>query len=122
MRPQRLQFTFTDPDDVAAYGAGPWVWDEPALARLRGREQIDLEELVDMPLIKVMRGLREEKTLHQMAAMWLTLHRAGQTVAWADFNPITLAVEWGVAPEVPLDSGAATPDSSSEPSTESATS
>lgn len=125
MRLLRLQFRFTDEADVAAYGDGWHLWDELALARLRGRELIALEELVDRELILIMQDLRKEKTLAKMAAMWLTLHREGHSVAWADFDPAVNTVDWEEAPEVPLDSGAEgtpAPNSSPEPSTESATS
>lgn len=123
MRLLRLQFQFVDPDDVAVHGDGWHLVDEPAIARLRGRELIALEELIDQPIIQVMRGFREEKTLPTMRLMWVALHRAGSPVEWPDFNPAVNTVRWEEAPEVPLDSGAeATPEpnSSAEPSTESA--
>lgn len=127
MRLLTLRFRFKDPDDIAAYGDDWHLWDEPALSRLRGREMIALEEAVDHPLIAIINDLREEETpaLATMRAMWITLHRAGHTVAWPDFNPAVLQVDWEGVPEVPLGSGAEAttePNSSPEPSTGSATS
>jgi hypothetical protein len=125
-----LRFRFKDAEDVAAYGDGWHAWDEPAVTRLRGRELIALEELVDGKLVDIIRGLREEKTLATMQAMWIGLHREGQAVAWEDFNPVVIGPDgpdWEKVPEpeAPLDPGAAAlpePSSSAKPTTESATS
>lgn len=122
-----LRFRFTDEADVAAYGDDWWVWDEADLARIRGRELIALEEQIDLQLFEVRRQIREGKTLATMAAMWIVLHRAGNPVAWADFNPAVSLATWEVAPEVPLVSGEdPAPESGSSttppPSPESATS
>lgn len=122
-----LRFRFRDPEDVAAYGDGWHVWDEPAVVRLRGRELIELEELVDGKLVDIIRGLREEKTLATMQAMWIALHREGHPVAWDDFNPVVIGPDWEKVPEpeAPLDLGAAAmpePNSSAKPTAASATS
>lgn len=124
-----LRFRFLDGDDVAAYGDGWHAWDEPALARLRGRELIELEEVVGRPLVGIINGLRDpddpHHTLASMQAMWIAVHREGHQVAWADFNPAVYRAEWEEVPQVPLGSGAAAttePNSSPEPSTGSATS
>lgn len=102
-----LRFRFTEEQDVAAYGDGWWVWDEKELARLRGRELIALEELIDMPLFEVRRLMRIGSTLGTMAAMWVALHRAGHPGlgTWADFNPAPSLATWEAVPEVPLVSG-----------------
>lgn len=122
-----LRFRFLDEQDVAAYGDRWWVWDEDDLARIRGRELIALEEVIDMPLLKVRREIRESNTLATMAAMWVAMHRAGHPVAWADFNPAVQLATWEAVPETPLVSGedpAPASDSSTipAPSPESATS
>jgi hypothetical protein len=124
-----LRFRFTEEQDVAAYGDSWWVWDEKELARLRGRELIALEELIDMPLFEVRRLMRIGSTLGTMAAMWVALHRAGHPGlgTWADFNPAASLTTWEAVPEVPLVSGEApAPGSGSStappPSPESVTS
>lgn len=122
------QFRFIDPEDVEAYGDGWHIWDEQALLRLRGREQIALEDAVDIPLRVLIEMLRTESTLAYMAAMWIVLHREGHKVKWADFNPAVHLAEWEAVPKPdPLgeESGEdPAPDSASstEPDPESATS
>lgn len=121
-----MRWRFTDEDDVAAYGDRWWPWDEPALTRLRGRDQIALEELVGMPLPHVIDGFHNDRTLCKMAAMWISMHQEGHPVRWdKDFNPFVLTTDWEEVPAVPLGSGEdPTPDSDSspQPTTESATS
>lgn len=121
-----LRFRFTDEQDIAQYGDRWWVWDEASLTRLRGRDLIALEDELDMPLLRLRQLRQMGSTLGAMAAMWVAMHRAGTKVGpWADFNPLVNLVVWEVVPEVPLESGgdpAPAPDSSTAPSTESASS
>lgn len=126
------RFRFTDPEDVEAYGDRWWTWDEAAVARLRGRELIALEEAVGLPMIAVFAGTSRNATAEKLAAMWIALHLAGHDVAFGAFNPMVLMARWEQIPEEvapdPLDGGSGegqpTPDSSSSPKppTESATS
>lgn len=126
------QFRFTEAEDVAAYGDQWWTWDEAAVARLRGRQLIALEEAVGMTLVDVFGGVHRDATAEKMAAMWIALHLAGHKVAFDDFNPAVMLATWELVPEEPApgpldgDSGGAppTPDSGSspEPTAESATS
>jgi hypothetical protein len=120
-----LRFRFTDEQDVAAYGDGWWVWDEANLTRLRGRELVALEDLLDMPLLRLRQLRQMGSTLGAMAAMWVSMHLAGTKVAWADFNPMVNMAVWEVVPEAPLESGgdpAQASGSSTTPTAESATS
>jgi len=122
-----MRWKFADPDDVAQYGDGWWTWDERGLARMRGRELIALEAAVDMAVPAIIRGLREDDTAANLAAMWISMHLAGHDVDWPSFNPMVLTAEWELAPDVPLESGGdPTPDSGSSeatpPSSEFATS
>lgn len=121
-----LRFRFTDADDVAAYGDDWRVWDEQELAGLRGKDLAALEEAVDLPLPAVMRGLRAEKAVPTMAAMWIVLHRAGHPATWDGFNPVVNAANWEAVPlgESPASGEGPTPDlpSSPAPSAESAAS
>lgn len=110
-----LRFRFRDPDDIAAYGDGWFVWDEIAVLGLKGRELIALEETVG-PVLAVLRGRhqKDQSTLATMAAMWIAMTRAGRKVAWDDFNPVVFATQWEVAPPDPLAGGGApVPDSDS---------
>lgn len=121
------RFRITEPEDVAKYGGDWWVWDEVALMRLPGRDMIALEEAVNMRLVAVIQGLRDDGTAAKLAAMWIAMHRGGHKAAWLEFNPMVHLAEWEDVPSEPdpLDSGEApTPGESSspEPSTESATS
>lgn len=122
------RFRFTDPEDVAAYGDGWWVWDWEDLARIRGRELIELEEQIDMPLVVVRRDMPTGSTMATMAAMWIAIGRAGGPAgAWDSFNPAVNLATWERVPEVPLESGGdqeSDSDSSTTPapSPESATS
>lgn len=111
-----LRFRFADADHPT-FGDRWWVWDIQELAGLRGRDLIDLEEAVDMPLAVIVDGLRVEKTLPTMAAMWIAVHRAGHPVAWNEFNPVVHGAHWEA---VPLDPSPGpgedpTPDSPSSP-------
>lgn len=125
-----MRFRFTDPDDVAAFGDGWWVWDERAVTRLRARELIVLEETIGMSLVLAINLAREDSAAGDLAVTWIAVHLAGHPVKWADYNPAVLAVDWERVPEEPapdpLDSGAAPPTeaspSSAEPAAESATS
>ncbi len=124
-----LRFRFQDPDDVAAYGDSWWVWDEAAVARLRVREQIALEETVGMPLRMAIELFHEDMARGGLVVMWVALHLAGHEVKWDHFNPIWLATDWQRVPKEatpPLDSGEETPTpdspSSTGPSPESASS
>ena len=121
-----LRFRFVDEQDIAAYGDGWWVWDEEALAGLRGRDLIALEETVDMALPVILRGVHDDKALAKLAAMWIVLHRAGHPAKWDDFNPVVYGVRWEAFPlDETADSGdAPTPASTSspEPTAESASS
>jgi len=111
------RFRYRDPDDVAAHGDRWWVWDEAAVLGLKGRELVAIEEVVGS-VIRVLRGIRADSTLATMAAMWITMHRAGHTVDWDTFDPIVFATEWEQAPPDPLDGGeapAADSDSSTVP-------
>lgn len=117
----RLRFRFGDDTDVGQFGDGWFEWDEPALAQLRMREQIALEEVVGMPLLDIIGGLRKSGILATAAAMWIALHRAGRKVAWDDFNPVVLAAEWEGAPADPLDP-TVSPDSGGDPAPDSGSS
>jgi hypothetical protein len=100
------KFRFVDEADVAKYGGGWWVWNEIELTRLPARDIIALEEAVDMPLVSVIRSVRQGTTSGVLAAMWIAMHRGGHDAAWADFNPAALLAEWReVSYEAPLDSG-----------------
>lgn len=126
------RFRFVEAEDVEAYGDRWWTWDEAAIARLRGRELIALEEAVGMPMIDVFAGTSRNATAEKLAAMWIALHLAGQDIAFGEFNPMVLQARWEQIPEEaapsPLDAGSGegqpTPDSGSlaEPATASATS
>lgn len=122
-----MRWRFRAEQDVATYGDGWAVWDEQTLARIPARELMVLEEAVNMSFAAIIRGVHLESTMATLAAMWISLHRAGSTVAWEDFNPAVHLADWEVVPAAPLGSGEdPTPDSPSSepspPSEESATS
>lgn len=113
LRPFR--FKFNDSADIATHGDGWWVYDEEAITALPARRLIEIEQTTGMPLIQMMQGVRSNDTAATLAAMWVALGLAGRTVAWDDFNPLVLRVEWEQDPG-PLDSGEApVPDSGSSP-------
>lgn len=128
-----MRFRFLDAEDQAAYGDGWWIWDEAAVARLRGRALIAIEDAIDLPVRAVIGLGHADYTIGNMATMWIALHLAGHEVGWTEFNPIPLATEWELAPKEPapgpLDDGGSgggqpteASGSSIEPTTESATS
>jgi hypothetical protein len=92
-----LEFRFTDPQDVATYGDGWYVYDEAAFLRLRARDLIEIEGTLGMSLVAVMNGMRASTTLGDTAAAWLALRAAGKTKVagdFDDFNPVTNLIEW----------------------------
>lgn len=124
LRPARWKFTAAD--DVAAYGDRWWTFDAPALIRLKARELMKIEETIGMPIVTMLRKVREETTVGTFAALWVSMHMAGHEVAWDEFDPTVFLTVWEAVPdEAPLDSGAdpeTDESSSTEPPTESATS
>lgn len=120
------RWRFTDVDDIAAYGDRWWIWNPAAVSRLPARQLIEIEEAIGIPWLAVLEQQQGRTTLGALAALWISMHQAGTTVAWDEFSPLVFTTEWEEVPaEPPLDSGAApTPDSSSSPApaTESATS
>lgn len=121
------RWKFDAAEDVAAYGDRWWTWDEPALARLRARQLIEIEETIGMRVVDVIEKVHDKETVGLLAALWISMHLDGHTVAWGDFDPFVFATVWGAVPdEGPLDSGEDQPTpespSSPEPETASATS
>lgn len=115
-----FRFRFQDPQDIESYGDAWWTWDEEEIVSLRGRDLILLEETVGLPIVAVLRGARRDETLPKMAAMWIAMHRAGNTVTWAQFDPAVHLTAWEAAPSGPLDSGedpASDGSSSNDPAT-----
>jgi len=92
-----LEFRFTDPEDVAAYGGDWYLYDEAMFLRLRARDLIAIEGMLGTSLVAVMNGMRASTTLGDTAATWLGLRAAGKTVTagdFDDFNPVTNLIEW----------------------------
>lgn len=115
------RFRFTDEADVEAYGDGWYVWDEAAVTGLRSRKLIELEEATEIPVERLLAGLRTGSTLARMAAMWISLHLAGHEVAFADFDPAALTTRWEDVPVGPLGGSGEdpAPDSASSPGPDS---
>lgn len=91
----RIQFTFTDPEDVKAYGAGPYLYDEYALVAMPARALADLEQAIDgTPIPEVMNGTRMSRSLADLQATWIALHLAGEGIAYDDYNPHTISIVW----------------------------
>lgn len=97
----RLQFTFTHPDDVDAYGAGPHLYDEHVIAGMSARDLADLEDQIGEPVVSVLNGLRDSRPLSDLLATWWALHQAGLSVDLDKYNPHTMMIEWEPAPAEP---------------------
>lgn len=106
----RMEFRFTDPEDIAKYGDGWWVYDESHWLRLRARDLIDLEAKMGISLASMMNGFRASSTLGDTAAAWLGLYRENSKMAgeFDEFNPVTNLIEWRIQEKVPAAPAATT--------------
>jgi len=120
------RWRFTAKADVEAYGDRWWTFDPVALVQLGGRRLIEIEDTIGMPIVVMLEKLDERATIGQFAALWVSMHLAGHTVAWDEFDVAVFTTVWEAVPaETPLDSGEVLEmdaSSSPEPATESATS
>jgi hypothetical protein len=115
-----VEFRFTDPADVAAYGDQWYRYAEGDLVRKSARELIELEGMLGMPILDVMNGMRASTILGDTACAWLGVRAVDEKLAGSfdDFNPIALLIEW--RPEDPGKAKAgtaeeATPDAPATP-------
>lgn len=94
----RMEFRFTDPDDIARYGSGWLIYDESHWLRLRARDLIDLEAKMGMSLASLMNGFRASSTLGDTAAAWLGVYQKSPKLAgeFDEFNPLTNLIEWRI--------------------------
>lgn len=119
------RWKFTAKADVEAYGDRWWTFDPVALVQLGGRKLIEIEDTIGMPIIVMLEKLDERATIGQFTALWVSMHLAGHTVAYDEFDVAVFTTVWEAVPAAPLDSGeapAADENSLAEPATESATS
>lgn len=97
----RLGFTFTDDDDVKAYGAGPHIYDEYRIVAMDARALVEIENMIGMPVAIMMNSVRASSAIGDMAGTWVALHLAGHPdlPAYPEYNPHTLLIEWSAPPE-----------------------
>lgn len=89
-------FRFTDEEDQGKYGDRWYCYDESALMRSRGRELVELENELGMPLVAAMNGFRASTTLGDLAVTWIGIRsvdsaRAGE---FDEYNPLVHMIEW----------------------------
>lgn len=103
-----LQVRFTEDADVAEYGSDWFTYNELMLVTTPAGDLMRLEAELGVPLVDVMRGVRESSILGDTAAAWIALRQAGVDVAWDSFRPIIMLAQWRKAPpaEDPKDPGA----------------
>lgn len=117
----RIQFTFTDPADVKAYGSEPYLYDEYALIAMPARALADLEELIGgTPIPEVMNGVRASRSLADLQATWIAMQltpgRPDPMPSFDDYNPHTMAIAWEApSPELLGKALAASTPEASEP-------
>lgn len=95
----RIQFTFTEPEDVKAYGSEPYLYDEYALVAMPARTLANLEDLIGgTPIPEVMNGVRANSSFADLQATWLAMHltagRPDPMPAFDEYNPHTMAIQW----------------------------
>jgi hypothetical protein len=107
-----LRFRFEHPDDVAIYGDGWHVYDEPAIADLPGRELIALETQVGTPMPVVMEGVRVSSSFGDLAATWVSLKMEDHPKCppFAEFNVHTMLTDWEAVPEAEVEAGKGSDD------------
>jgi hypothetical protein len=115
-----IEFRFTEPTDVAAYGDGWYRYAEGDLVRKSARELIELEGLLGMPILDVMNGMRMSTILGDTACAWLGVRAVDEKLAGSfdNFNPITLLIEWRPEAAGKAEAGTAeeaTPDAPATP-------
>jgi hypothetical protein len=98
-----LQVRFTEPADVEQYGDGWFTYDELALVTTPARDLMRLEAELGVPLVDVMRGVRESSVLGDTAAAWVALRQSGADIAFEGFSPAIMLAEWRKAPEPAAD-------------------
>lgn len=91
-----MEFQFTDPSDVAVYGDRWYSYSEPDLIRRRGRDLIELEAEIGIPLPDVMNGLRVSAAMGVLGAAWIGVRDFDEKLAgdFDDFNPLTMTITW----------------------------
>lgn len=123
-----VEFRFTEPEDVAAYGDQWYRYAEADLIRTPARQLIELEAELQMPLVDVMNGMRMHTALGDLAAAWLGVRAVDPKLAgpFDDFNPMALAITWrpsqaeGKEPAAPAAQDTPPPpDAGSQPETPS---
>ncbi len=94
-----MEFQFTEPEDVKAYGDRWYSYSEPALIRRPARELLQLEAHLGLPLVDVMNGMRVSATIGTLAAAWIGVRDFDVKLAgdFDDFNPLTLTITWRLA-------------------------
>jgi hypothetical protein len=115
---QPLRVRFTDPQDVELYGDRWWVYDERTFTRLPARTLMAYETEIGAPLADMMTGVRASSAWGDMTAVWVALKLAlgDDAPAYAEFNPITMMIEWEPVPAEDLEPGKdETPAASLEP-------
>jgi hypothetical protein len=93
---QPMEFQFTEPEDVKAYGDRWYSYSEPALIRRPARELLELEAHLGIPLVDVMNSMRVSATIGTLAAAWIGVRDFDPKLAgdFDDFNPLTLTITW----------------------------
>lgn len=120
-----LEFRFTHADDVAAYGDRWYRYAEREIILLPARRLMDIEQMIRMPIVDVMNGIRASTILGDLAGTWLGLHLADPTLApdFGQYEPHTMWIKWRKAddpkdqPVDGQDRAPSTPETSVSPDT-----
>lgn len=110
-----LRYRFKHPDDVALYGDDWYVYSEPEISGMPGRELAAFEAEMGMPVLDMMNGIRASDSMADLAASWLGIKldpaRGEKCPPFLEFDVHTMLIDWE---RVPKDGGKA-PSPPSEP-------
>lgn len=95
-----LRFRFHQ-DDHQQYGADWQTYDEAKLARIRGRELVDIETAIEAEfgrkLAEMLVRFRVDATDAKLALSWAARRMAGITEPLADYQPMVALMDWELA-------------------------
>lgn len=99
-----LRVRFTQPEDIAIYGDGWFVYSERDITRKPARELVEIEQQIGVPLIDAMNDLRRSSVFGDLVGAWIAVREHDPKLAgeFEDFSPLIMFAEWE---EVPKDEG-----------------